>query len=513
MSKKSFYHNSFIMSIVILISRLFGFLRDILLAFLFGTTFYGDAFYLAFKIPNTFRGLLGEGAFTSAFIPIYSEYVTGDNKNEGYFLGNLFLRFSFILILISFFGSIFSLPLVKLVAIGAKSNPEFIAVASHALSITFWYLSFVGLAAFFMALQQANNSFGKPAAGQVVYNIIFILILVFLLKVKNVEHRTLFASAGVLLAGGFQLTYQFLQAKKLKRAFVFNLKKEMINIKRLFRLLVPAIFGQAIMEINILFDNFFALFISMGVISAMYYSYRLIQLPLGIFSVSIATVSLTIFSKKVTKKEDITNDFNKSLRTLTYVILPISSYFIGSGLFIIKFLFLRGKFTELSAQITNSLFIFYSIGLIFYSYVKLFSQAFYAHKLIKYPVIFTSVAMILNIEMNAILIPYMGAAGLALASTISASVNFFFLNLYLKRKLHLKLNFSPFFKLLPVTVISALGMFWSQPYIIGFIHIKNEFFSSLLIALFFLMITIMFYLPFLGFKNILKILEFFKKKS
>ncbi len=510
--KKGFYHNSLIMSLVILISRLFGFLRDILLAFLFGTTYYGDAFYLAFKIPNTFRGLLGEGAFTSAFIPIYSEYVTSDNKNEGYFLGNLFLRFAFILIGISLLGSIFAVPLVKLIAIGAKHNSNFIAIASRALSITFWYLSFVGLSAFFMALQQANNSFGKPAAGQVVYNIVFIIILILLLKVKNLGHRTIFASAGVLLAGGFQLGYQFLQARSLKRTFIFNLKKEMKNINRLFKLLVPAIFGQAIMEINILFDNFFALFISMGVISAMYYAYRLVQLPLGIFSVSIATVSLTIFSKKVSKKENIIADFNKSLRSLTYIILPISSYFVGSGIFIIKFLFLRGKFTEVSAHVTNSLFIFYSIGLIFFSYVKLLSQAFYAHKLIKYPVIFTSIAMILNIELNAILIPYLGAAGLALASSISASINFFFLNLYLRKKLKIKLNFSPFFKLIPIGVTSAILMLWLQPYAIRIIRIKSEFISSLAIAIIYLITTFLFYLPFIGLKNILKILEFFKKK-
>ncbi len=501
MSKDRFYRNSFLMSGVIFISRIFGFLRDVILAAFFGTSSISDAYFIAYRIPNTLRALLGEGAFNSAFIPIYSEYTEADDrKKEGYFLGNLFIRFSLVLFVVSFLGMFFSRQIILLISIGNPEATTFIFTASRLLRITFWYLFFVGLSAFFMGIQQANNSFARSAAGQIVYNISFILFLLLLFKVKDQTKQVYIAAYGVLVAGFLQLLYQSISAIRLKRPFILNTKKELSSIKKLIKIVTPAVFGQAIIEINLLADSVFALFISTGVISAMYYASRLMQLPLGIFSVSIATVSLALFSKRIAKGKTITEEVNRSIDSISDIILPISSFLIGGGIYLIKVLFMRGNFTEQSAKITGFLLIFYAMGLIFYSFVKLFAQIFYAHKLIKYPVIFTSVAMLINIELNMILIKYLGAGGLALASAISSMLNFLMLFYYTKKKFELEVSFRKTLRILPITIITSILLIILRPHIEGLIAIKIELVKNLiLVAVFFILNLI----PYIALKLIL----------
>ena len=505
MSGKSFYRNSLFMSIVVFISRIFGFLRDVILANFFGTSLLGDSFFLAFRIPNTFRRLLGEGAFNSAFIPVYSGYISGDaRRKEGWFLGNLFIRFSFVLVLISLLGTIFSEEIVSLFTLLSHQNGSFSETTSNLLKITFWYLTLVGLGAFFMGIQQANDSFAKPAAGQIVYNISFILFLVLLFKVDDPQKQVYIAATGVILAGLLQTGYQIFQAVKLKRPFILNLSRENEKLKKLLKIITPAIFGQAIVEINLIADSIFALFLSGGVISAMYYANRITQLPLGIFAVSISIVSLTLFSKRINSKKSIEKELKRSVNSLVTIIMPLTSFLIGGGIYVIKVLFMRGEFTAESAQLTNMLLIYYSVGLIVFSFIKLFSQIFYSHRNMVFPVIFTSVAMVINVELNAILVFPMGAGGLALASTISAGVNLLLLFLYTYRRYSIKPPIKLFFKIIPVSIVMSLVLLYLQPLAEKLVDIKWEFLKNILLATGFFIINIIPYLLIFGTKNIIK---------
>ena len=500
------------MSIMVFISRIFGFLRDVILAAFFGTSTLADAYFLAYRIPNTLRSLLGEGAFNSAFIPVYSGYVSKDDKTrEGLFLGNLFLRFSFVLFLVSLAGALLSPYIIKAITVFAPDNHIFRDNATGLLRITFWYLILVGISAFFMGVQQSHNSFARPAAGQIFYNITFILILLMLFKEKDQIRQIYIAAWGVIGAGGVQMLSQWYFSSRLKRPFKFNLKEEKPAIKRLVKIITPAIFGQAIIEINLIADNLFAVMLSSGVISAMYYSTRLMQLPMGIFAVSIATVSLTIFSRKVSKGESPQKELQTSFNSLMYVILPVSSYLMAAGIYPVKALFQRGEFDLASSTITASLLTFYAAGIIFYSLSKLFGQVFYAYKQVKYPVIFTSVAMLINIELNMIFIRYMGASGLALASALSAAVNVVFLWIYLKKMFGLTLNISKMIKLIPAFAVSYFLLKYFGGHLNAFFTpIMPAFFANTLISIVLLMINMLPYMLFVGPSKFIRI---FRKRG
>ncbi len=483
MSKEKFYRNSLMMSAVVFVSRIFGFVRDMITAAFFGTSTVSDAYFAAFRIPNTLRSLLGEGAFNSAFIPLYSDYIAaGDRKKQALFLGNVLVRFSFVLFVLSLCFMLFSKEIILFISFLAPEKEAFIELAARLLKVTSWYLLLVGLASFFMAIQQANDSFAKAAAGQIVFNIGFIAVLLLLFRINDDLKRVYVASFGVIAAGLCQMAYQMNEVIRLKVPFMLNLKHENHSMKRLLRIMAPAIFGQAIIEINLLADSIFALLISTGAVTALYYASRIMQLPIGIFSVSIATVSLTIFSKNIARNESIREGLNTSIKSLSYIILPVTSYLIGGGLYIIRILFERGNFTYESSAHTAALLLYFSMGIIFFSFVKLFAQIFYAHKSVKYPVIFTSVSMILNIEFVMIFTRYLGAGGIALATSLSTAVNFTLLYAYSEKFYGLKPDFTPFFKLLPIAVSVSLLLLFLRGPIEGLIPIKHVFLKNVLMA-------------------------------
>ncbi len=435
--------NISLVSVGIMISRILGYFRDMLVANVFGAGFYADAFYAAFRIPNLFRRLFGESSLNAAFVPVLSEYLQKEQKQKTEeFISIVTTVMIVFLFFITILGIIFSFPLTKLITWGFDSKKLFLT--SRLLQIMFPYMIFICLAALGLSVLNCLKIFFVPAMSSSslsISEIIFILLVSYSLPE---EKRILGLAISVVLGGVLQLMINFSMLNS-RYKIRLNFKKffyylKIPDVKRIYILFIPVVIGFSIDQINALVDTLCASFLKEGSITALYYSNRLMQLPLALFAISTTTVVLPQMSKEVVNKnyEELKRTIIYSIKSIIFFILPASLGLIVFGKQIIKVLFEHGRFDSYATLLTYSCLAFYSLGLLFFSTTKIFTSIFYALKQPKYPVKIAGCMVIVNFILNIILMQFLEVGGLALATSISSFLSTIFLYKKIKKILNIK---------------------------------------------------------------------------
>ncbi len=443
---KKVIKNTSLISLGTLTSRLLGFIRDILIAKVFGTSDILEAFLVAFRLPNIFRSVFAEGFTDSVATPIFSEY--HNDKEKLFEIANrllciLFAALSFFTLL----GVIFSKYLVMAFAPGYVSNIYKFSLAVSFTRITFFYLLLIAISSSIVSVLYALKKFFVPAFNPVFLNITFIPgVLFFSQSLKNY-----ILVICVIVAGILEVLFPFAALKREGfRLQVFAKGKSVVKnfqdalndtvIRKMLKLFLPRVWSSVIYHLNVFLDTILASFTSIvgsGALAGLYYANRLIQFPFALIALAIAPVVIVDLSSY--HKEGKLDDFKKllifSFQNIIFFIIPISFVFISIPEGIIDVLFKRGEFSALSLQTTSSILFFYSFGLFFFCAIKLLVTSFYALKDTVTPARTATISLIVNGISSVILMFPLKIGGVALGTALAAMVNFLLLYRALAKKI------------------------------------------------------------------------------
>ncbi|MCM8788293.1 MAG: murein biosynthesis integral membrane protein MurJ [Candidatus Omnitrophica bacterium] len=437
-----------------IICRIAGLLREIFTAKFFGTTGIYDAFLIAFMIPNFFRGLLAEGALSTAFIPVVSGLIAKGEKKEE---------------IIRITGAVFTFLLISTSALYVFilfacwilqrffSLPAKIAEIVFLLKFTFPYLIFVSMSAWAMGVLNARHRFILPGLNPIVLDFWWILSLFFFTGFFGdaLEQKIFGLLLGVFMGGASQFIFQLPLVFSSHGPIVFSFDWKHPAILKMIRLFAPVVIGMSVGPINLLVDYSFARSLAEGTVSALWYATRIYQLPLGVFSISLATVLLPHLSGQVAteKLEQLKENIHKGLEHIIFLLVPSA---IGMIIFrkeAIELLFKRGMFSGYSVEITAYPLMFFSVGLVFYGLATVITRAFYAYHDTSTPVKVGLISIITNALLDMFLMRFMGHGGIALSTSVVGLENFILLYWLLKKKfglLETKRLLNAFFRILLV---------------------------------------------------------------
>ena len=438
MSKKPF-RSTLTVGGATFISRIFGYVRDAVIFIVFGANAGTDAFLVAFRIPNFLRRLFAEGAFSQAFVPVMTAHLHDSEDNFHRLIDHVTGLLSVVLIVITTIGILAS-PWVILVFAPGFDDAEQQILASDMLKITFPYLLFVSLTALAGSILNIRQRFAVPALTPVLLNLSLIFAAIWLAPQMQ---RPVFALAwGVFIAGIAQLAFQIPFLIKERGLPIPKLRGARRGVRRILQLMLPAVFGSSIVQINLLINTIVASYFTVGSISWLYISDRFVELPLALFGIATATVILPMLSKQFVANQ--TAQFEYTLQwamkiSLLICIPAMLGLMVLAGPILTTLVQYR-EFSAFDTQMASLSLIAYAIGLPAFIYIKILAPGFYARQDTKTPVKIGVVAMLLNIVLNLILLwlwkeyAYQGMhAGLALATSISAYLNFMLLYIVLKR--------------------------------------------------------------------------------
>jgi len=422
------------MSIATLLSRILGFVRDMITARLFGATGLADAFFAAFRIPNLFRELFAEGSMSSSFIPVLTETTVKKGPAEA----NRLVRATFTVIIIvvgiiCVAGVVLAPQLVELIAPGFRADEVKFTQTVLFTRIMFPFLLMVSLAALVMGALNTRKSFFVPALASAWFNVTVIVTI--LLLYSRLANPIVSVAIGITVGGFVQFVSQLVTFYRKGFTLGFEPPFSHPGVRQIGILVIPATFGMAINQVNIVVNNIFASFLASGSITYLYYAMRLIQFPIGIFGVAVSMAALPSLSRHAStgNTRALRDDFSFSIRMLFFVTVPAMAGLIALGEPIINLLFQRGKFDAHATSQTASALVFYALGIWSIVGVKIVTSAFYSLKDTRTPFKVLVVALCLNILFSFILMHPMKHSGLALANTLSSGSNFVIL-LYLLRK-------------------------------------------------------------------------------
>jgi putative peptidoglycan lipid II flippase len=427
-----------IVGISTFLSRILGFVRDAVVAKYFGAGLSADAFFVAFRIPNLLRRLFAEGALTVSFIPVFTEYLTERSKRDSLELVNIaFTILSMILVVISIIGIVFSPLIIRLTAWGFVDSPEKLELTVLLTRIMFPYIFFIGLTALCMGVLNSMGHFAAPALSPVLLNVSMIISVLFFSQ--YLDRPVLSLAIGVIIGGVLQLIFQlpFLKEKGVRFRLNFNFSHP--AIKRIGLLMLPAVFGAALYQVNILISTLIASFLKEGSISYLYYASRLIEFPLGIFAVAIGTAVLPSMSRYATRMEmnELKDTLSFALRLVFFFTIPAMVGLIVLRVPIISVLFQRGEFEYQTTLLTAKALLYYSLGLWAVAGGRIIVPTFYSLQDTKTPVKIAMLALFVNIVLSLILAFPLGLehGGLALATSISSAINMVVLLIILSNRL------------------------------------------------------------------------------
>jgi len=422
-----------------LLSRILGYVRDMALAWFFGAGLTSDAFFVAFRIPNLLRRLFAEGSLSIAFVPIFSDYLEKEGKEEAFrFAGSALKFLAVALALLVVAGFFFAPVIVRVFAPGFAGDPEKLALTVAMTRIMFPYIFFIGLVALCMGILNVLGHFVAPALAPVFLNIAMIGS-VFLISPVMAEPVTGLA-IGVLIGGALQLGLQapFL----LKQGISLSQKIKLFHpgLKKVGRLMLPTILGAAAYQVNILIGTLLSSLLPEGSVSYLYYADRLTQFPLGIFAIALATAILPSLSRQAAAGQikEAGETFSYAMRFVFFITLPAMAGMIVLREPIVALLFKRGAFDVMAVKSTAHALLCYLAGLWAFSAVRIAIAAFYALKDTRTPVKMAVISIGVNVALGILLMGPMGHGGLALATSLSSILNLFLL----VRALGPKLGFS-----------------------------------------------------------------------
>ena len=404
----------------ILISRITGFIRDLMTASILGANVYSDIFFIAFKFPNLFRSIFADGAFTQAFIPSYAK-----SKYKIRFSSIIFLQILAFLIVLSLIVTMFSHLFAKAFAIGFSE--ETINLAAPLFAINFYYLPLIFVVTFMGALLQYKHHFATTAYSTALLNLSMIASLII---AKGLEQYTItfYLSFGVIFGGILQVIVHMIAIRRanLGKIFIFkNHKKKEEN--KFYKNFFAATLGSSTMHISAFIDTWLASMLISGSISYLYYANRVFQLPLAIFAIATSIALFPMVAKAIkNKNEDEALKLMKKSALILFAVLTISMIVgIVFDKFIIELLFQRGAFTSEDTINTALILKMYLIGLLPFGLAKIFSLWLYAKEQQILTAKISAQSLVANIIFSLILIKPFGAAGLAFSGTLSGFVLFF----------------------------------------------------------------------------------------
>ena len=416
-----------------IISRLLGYLRDILIAIFLGAGFLADAFFVAFRIPNTFRRLFAEGTFNAAFVPSYAAEITKGKKSSNEFANAIFNILFFSLFFLVLLIEIFMPAFVSLIAPGFTDDKSKMELAVILTRITFPFLFFISLASFFSAILNSHNKFAAASAAPIILNLVLIGILIFSKKLN--DELVYYLAFGVAIAGILQLFFLYFFVKdffSLKFNFQIKISEK---VKFFFKKLLPSIFASGVTQINILVGTIIASF-QASAVSYLYYADRIYQINLAIAGIAIGVVILPQLSKyiKTNKKDKILLIQNKALELSFFLSLPAMVALLLGSKEIISALFGYGSFNQESALNSAKALYFFSLGLPAFALIKVFSSFFFANNDTKTPFYISLISVVLNIVISISFFANIGFVIIPIATTISSWLNSILLFIFLKNR-------------------------------------------------------------------------------
>ncbi len=446
-------------SLFVILSRIFGYIRDFFIAIYLGSGPIADAFFVAFRIPNTFRRLFAEGTFNAAFVPSYtSEYLSSKKKAQT-FANSVFNLLVLALLSLTILVEIFMPSFIKLIAPGFSDVEAKFKLAVDLTRITFPFLFFISIASFFSAILNSHNKFAVAAAAPLFLNIL--LIICFLI-IKNDKDLVYYLSYAITLAGIIQFIFLIIFTRKhFYPSFNFNFKIDS-KIKLFFKKLLPSIFSSGVTQINILVGTIIASF-QASAVSYLYYADRIYQINLAIAGIAIGIIILPNLSRYVKSKNKSKLQIlqNKSLELSLFLSLPATLALIFASEEIVSALFGYGSFTEESVKNSANALFYFALGLPAFVMIKIFSSFIFARNNTKIPFYFSLISVILNIIISLSLFSKLGFIIIPIATTISSWLNGFLLMIFVLNKNYFNFSSSFFIQLFKIFIsnLICLGSF------------------------------------------------------
>ena len=460
-----------------IISRIFGYIRDILIAIFLGASIFADAFFVAFRLPNTFRRLFAEGTFNAAFIPSYIAVKIEDKKKGKKFADDVLNSLLLILILLVTLAEIFTPYLVYIIAPGFIENEIKFELAVELTRITFPFLLFVSLSSFFSGILNSNNKFAAAAAAPIILNIILIISLItsYFLDLNYVRQL----SYGVTLAGFIQLVFLVYVTLKFYRPNLVIGFKYSSKVKFFFRKLLPSILSSGVTQINILVGTIIASF-QTGAVSYLYYADRIYQINLAIAGIAVGTVSLPVLAKafKRGNMKKISDIQNKSLELSLLFSIPASLGLIFASSQIVNALFGYGSFSANDVEMTATALKFFGYGVPAFALIKILSNFFFARDNTKTPFYISIFIVALNIFISVSLFSKIGFIIIPIATSISTWVGviIYLYLLNLKKSLLLKRQLViNFIKILISTIIMSLTLLFALEHFVNYLDYSYDY--------------------------------------
>ena len=422
-----------------IISRILGYIRDILIAIFLGSGLLADAFFVAFRIPNTFRRLFSEGTFNAAFVPSYASELSKGKDNADNFATSIFsfliLGLFFIVLLIEILMPLF----VFLIAPGFSGDEEKMELVINLTRITFPFLFFVSLSSFFSGILNSHNRFAAASAMPIILNVLLIGVL-FFGKILD-DSLVYYLSYAVVIAGIIQFFFLYIIVKKFylpKISFQFKLNEK---IKIFFKKLLPSIFSSGVTQINILVGTIIASF-QASAVSYLYYADRIYQINLAIAGIAISTVILPKLSKLIEQENNIEtiNIQNKALELSLFLSVPAAIALLIASEPIISSLFGYGSFSEIGVKNSAIALFYFAFGLPAFAIIKVFSSFFFARHETKIPFYISIVSVILNIIISIVFFEKIGFKIIPIATSISSWTNAGLLYFFMLKKKYFEFN-------------------------------------------------------------------------
>ena len=446
-----------------LISRILGFLRDTIIARVFGAGLYSDAFFVAFKIPNLLRRLFAEGAFSQAFVPILAEYKTRRGHDETRDLvDHVASLLALILLAVTAIGVLAAPVIIYISAPGFSSTPQKFDLTVQLLQLTFPYIFFISLVSAAGGILNTYSKFSVPAFTPVLLNLSFIGCALWL--APYFDPPVLALGIAVLLGGVLQLGFQLPYLAGIGLLPRFRLKFNDEGVWRILKLMGPAVFGVSISQISLLINTIFASFLVTGSVSWLYYADRLMEFPTGILGVALGTILLPSLAKHYADAS--TDEYSRlldwGLRLTLLLALPAALALAVLSVPLISTLFFYGKFSLHDLWMTREALLAYSLGLLGLIMVKVLAPGFYARQNIRTPVKIALFTLFATQLMNLAFIWHLKHAGLALSIGLGACLNAGLLFYHLRRHgiYHPQAGWLKFFLQVAAALAAMTAVLW-----------------------------------------------------
>ncbi len=437
--RKQILKSASVISIITVISRIFGYIRDQRITLLLGTSPSADSFILAYRIPNLLRRLVGEGAMTASFIPVFTGYLAHKPKQEVWeFANRLFWTLALVMVFVTVLGAVFSAQVVHIFTLFGQARFEW-QMAVYLNRIVFPYLFFISLAALSMAVLNSFHIFALPAATPIMLSLSVIacstaVVYRPILRWLPEPHRdpAVALALGVLVGGALQFLIQTPLLLRQGMRFDFGISFRHPGVREVGRLVVPGFFGIGIAQVNFFVDTIFATAAKMprGSITSLYIADRVMELVLGSYAIAVATAILPMMSRQAATGEydKMKQTFAFALRMVSFITIPAAVGLVVLREPMIRVLFQHGRFAAESTALTARALLYYALGLPAFAAVKLVVPAFYSTKDTRTPVRVAAGALILNVALNVIFLRWFFTSlrngSPALATAIAAYFNF-----------------------------------------------------------------------------------------